>query len=290
VTEAIRPLIASKQHVLDVELPTHPLRVDADPVRLEQVLGNLLANAAKYTDNGGAIFLSARREGPFVAIRVRDTGIGIEPELLPHVFDLFTQAFTNVDRSQGGLGIGLTLVKNLVELHGGSVAASSEGPGRGSEFTIRLPAVVDEESSAPAGSEKGPPTAPVAVGPVRRILVVDDSADTAQSLAMLLNASGYEVESANDGPSALAAARRFRPAFILLDIGMPGMSGYELARTLRKNKGTRKTTLVAISGFGRPEDVERSREAGFDHHLLKPVDLDTLIPILTDPKKSTRRA
>jgi CheY-like chemotaxis protein len=246
-------------------------------------VGNLLANAAKYTDHEGAITLCCALEGPFVVVKVKDNGIGIAPEMLPHVFDLFTQAPGTLDRSQGGLGIGLTLVKKLVAMHGGSVAVASEGLGRGSEFTIKLPTLGKDSKQKPENIEgESTATEPSAETLSARILVVDDNKDAVHSLAMLLRSSGHDVRTATDGLSALSIAREFRPKFVFLDIGMPDMSGYELLSTLREEESTSKATFIAISGFGRPQDRKRSRDAGFDHHLLKPVDLETLLSILSN--------
>jgi two-component system CheB/CheR fusion protein len=274
--EAVRPLIEDRRHELTVSLPGGPLRVEADPTRLEQVLANLLNNAAKYTDPGGRVWLSAARDGDEVVLRVRDTGIGIAPELLPRVFDLFVQAERPPDRSQGGVGVGLTLVKKLVELHGGRVEAASAGPGRGSEFVVQLPALADErDGERPRGP--GGTAAPL---PCRRILVVDDNRDAADGLALLLRLAGQDVRAAYDGPSALAQARDFQPALVFLDLGMPAMDGYEVAWRLRQEPGLGGVRLVALTGWGQAEDRQRSKQAGFDHHLVKPVEPDTLEKVL----------
>ncbi len=277
--EAVHPLFEERRHELTVTVPAAPLRVEADPTRLEQVLTNLLNNAAKYTDPGGQVWLTAEPEDGMVVLRVRDTGIGIEPALLPRIFDLFVQAERRLDRSQGGVGIGLTLVKRLVELHGGSVAAHSEGPGRGSDFVVRLPAAraAGERPAGPAPGGAAP--AP----PRRRVLVVDDNPDAADSLALLLGLAGQEVRAAYDGPSALARAGDFRPQMVFLDIGMPGMDGYEVARRLRRQAGPNGVVLVALTGWGQDEDRRRSEEAGFDRHLVKPVEPEALEAILADP-------
>jgi PAS domain S-box-containing protein len=284
--EASRPLIEDCQHRLTVALPEHPVLLDVDPARMAQVLSNLLNNAAKYTDEGGEIALSAERDGREVLIRVRDNGTGIAPELLPHIFDMFTQADQTLSRSRGGLGIGLTLVRSLVEMHHGRVAAHSRGPGLGSEFTVRLPV------SAEA------PTEPTADGPTaveapaveaipqfsrRRILVVDDNRYNANSLGVLLRTLGQDVEMAYDGPAALELVRRRRPDLVLLDIGLPGMDGYEVARRCRQDEDLRRITLVAMTGYGKEEDRRRSQEAGFNAHLVKPVNLEDLRVLLTQP-------
>jgi signal transduction histidine kinase/integral membrane sensor domain MASE1/ActR/RegA family two-component response regulator len=269
--EASRPLIAAGGHDLVVTVPREPVTLDADPTRLAQVIANLLNNAAKYTKPRGSIRLTAEREEGEAVIRVRDTGIGIPADMLSRVFDMFIQVDSSLDRSHGGLGIGLTLVKQLVELHGGSVAAASEGLGRGSEFVVRLP-VVPETASGPGCSrpEDRPRLSP------RRVLVVDDNRDSAESLAELLRLAGHEVRTANDGAAALEAARAYRPEVILLDLGMPGMSGYEVARRLREQGASRDVVLVALTGWGQAEDRRLTKEAGFDYHLTKPADLAAL--------------
>jgi PAS domain S-box-containing protein len=266
--EAVRPVFAERRQQLTVSLPPGPVRVVADPTRLEQVLTNLLQNSARYTDPGGAVSLTVAREGGEAVVRVRDNGVGIAPEVLPRVFDLFAQGQRRLDRSRGGLGIGLTLVKKLVELHGGSVEARSPGPGLGSEFVVRLPALPEGggRQSEPAPGPDGE-----AELPRRRVLVVDDSPDVADSLALLLQLAGQEVRTAYDGPSALVAAQELRPEVVFLDLGMPGMDGYEVARRLRGQAGLEGARLVAVTGWGHPEDRRRSQEAGFDEHLVKPV-------------------
>ncbi len=279
--ESAWPLMTAKQHDLRISLPQGPLSMLADPARLEQVVTNLLSNAAKYTDNNGAITLSAAQEGSNVVLRSRDNGIGIDPDVLPVIFDLYTQVSGNLTRSLGGLGIGLTLVKTLVELHGGSVSAASEGTGKGSEFTIVLPGL--DPPAATPGEPGGGDLAVVKASPRRwrpRVLVVDDNVDMALGLAILIEASGYEVKTAHEGKSAMITARQYQPEFVILDIALPGMDGYELARAFRGDDALRDATLIAISGYGQPEDQERAREAGFDHHMLKPVDLDALLAML----------
>ncbi len=291
--EASRPIINDYGHRLTVALPGRPVLLEVDPARLAQVLSNLLNNAAKYTDEEGQIELSAELRGREVAIRVRDNGTGIAPELLPHVFDMFTQADQTLSRSRGGLGIGLTLVRSLVEMHGGRVTARSEGPGKGSEFTVRLPASPEPESDpASAESEAADPGAP-AVDPEaerlprRRILVVDDNRSNATSLGVLLRALGQEVEMAYDGPTALDLIRDRRPDLVLLDIGLPGMDGYEVARRCKGDDELRRILLVAMTGYGKEEDRRRSREAGFSAHLVKPVNLEDLRVLLGQPDPMT---
>ncbi|HEX7183239.1 MAG TPA: ATP-binding protein [Thermoanaerobaculia bacterium] len=276
--ETSHPLIEASRHELSVTLPPEPLMLDADPVRLAQVVANLLNNAAKYTDPGGRIWLTAGREGGEAVIRVLDSGIGIPPEMMPRIFEMFAQADRSLGRSQGGLGIGLTLVRNLVQMHGGSLQAASAGPGQGSEFTVRLPLASEDrllrEGGLEADSKASGPAA-------RRILVVDDNEDAADSLGMLLEMLGNDVQVAHDGPSALAAMGARPPEIVLLDIGMPGMDGYEVAHWIRAQPELRGAVLIALTGWGQEEDRRRSREAGFDHHLTKPVDLKVLQTLLS---------
>ena len=270
--ETMQPSIDARGHQLTVTMPPEPLPVVADPIRLSQVIGNLLDNASKYTRRAGRIFLSIGREGGEVVLRVKDHGVGMAPELLPHVFDVFVQGQRSLARSQGGLGLGLTLVRRLVELHGGSVGASSPGPGGGSEFTIRLPAPAEAPSEGTAEAPRAAQAPPAS----RRILVVDDNVDAAKSLARLLKRWGHKVETTFDGPSALEVARSYRPEVVLLDIGMPGMDGFEVARRLRGEPEFEATLVAALTGYGQDEDHRRSREAGFDRHFTKPVDPSAL--------------
>jgi len=276
--DANRALIEAAGHRLILRVPSTALVVDADPVRLEQVIANLLNNAAKYTDKGGEIRLTVEQTGDTVSICVHDTGVGIDPAMLPGVFDLFMQVEPHGRRAQGGLGIGLTLVKRLTEMHGGSVEARSEGPGRGSEFILRLPLMSTRRPApAPAAPEAEP------VPGTRRVLVVDDNRDAAESLAMLLRHLGAEVTVAFNGPDALAAVAAHQPSIVLLDIGMPGMDGYEVARQIRAQPQWRDLTLIALTGWGQEDDRERSRQAGFDHHLIKPADMTALKSLLVSP-------
>jgi CheY-like chemotaxis protein/anti-sigma regulatory factor (Ser/Thr protein kinase) len=249
------------------------LWVQVDAARLAQILGNLLNNAAKYTEEHGQVWFTAARELDQVVLRVRDTGIGIPPEMLSYIFDLFAQVDRSLDRSQGGLGIGLTLVRRLVELHQGTVQVQSAGPGLGSEFVVRLPLVRNREIPEP--SANGMHSAP-ATCPACNILVVDDNTDAANSLAKLLQMHGHEVQVAYDGPSGIEAAKSFLPDLILLDIGLPGMDGFEVAKHLRQEPGLKEVPLIAVSGYGREEDRQRSRQVGFNHHLVKPVDPQAL--------------
>jgi PAS domain S-box-containing protein len=283
--EAVRPLIDERRHHLSVSLPPEPLRVEGDPTRLEQILTNLLNNAAKYTDPGGHLGVSASREGAEVVLRVRDDGIGIAPDVLPRVFDLFVQAERRINRSQGGVGIGLTLVRRLVELHGGRIEALSPGPGRGSEFVVRLPAATEPAGGREVATPSGNAAAPGS-SPPRRVLVVDDNRDAADSLAVLLRLMGQDVCVAYDGPSALAQAQEFRPALVLLDIGMPGMDGYEVARRLRQQPELGNVVVAALTGWGQEGDRRRSAEAGFDRHLVKPVDPAALEALLAHDQES----
>jgi len=273
--ETSMPAIEAGRHELAVSLPEETLMLEADKVRLTQVFGNMLNNAAKYTDRGGRIWLGAWREGLEVVVSVRDTGIGIPPAQLPHVFEMFAQAHRDSARGQAGLGIGLTMVRSLIELHGGSVEARSDGPGRGSEFIVRLPL-----AGAPAPAQQGGDGGPEALLEGRRLLVVDDNGDAAESLALLLHAVGAEVRTAHDGEAGLAQAAEFRPQAVLLDLGMPGMDGFEVARRLRRDPAQAGLVIVALTGWGQEEDRRRTRAGGFDHHLTKPVDIDALLDIL----------
>ena len=273
--EAVRPLLEERKHELSISLNNGGLRLEADPLRLEQILVNLLTNAAKYTDSGGKISLTARHEGPDVVIRVRDTGMGISPELLPRIFDLFAQGDRTMARSEGGLGIGLTLVQKLAEMHGGGVIAESDGPGRGSEFTVRLPAL-----AGPAAPMARPGADLSRAARLNsRVLVVDDNVDTAMGLSKLLRLLGHDVRVAHDGPTGIELARSHRPEVILLDIGLPGMDGYQVAGLLRREESCKDALIVAASGYGQEDDLRRSKEAGFDHHLVKPVDFDALMAL-----------
>ncbi len=271
--ETTRPLIEERRHELTVSLPPGPAPLEADPTRLEQVLGNLLNNAAKYTEPGGRVWLTAEREPGGIVIRVGDTGIGMTPDFVARAFDMFSQAEQGRDHAGGGLGIGLSLVRSLVAMHGGTVTARSAGPSQGSEFTVRLPAV---EADGGAGTKLRGADERRPGGPARRVLIVDDNKDGAQSLAMLLRMMGNDVHTTYDGPSALEAAGAYPPDVVLLDIGLPGMSGHDVARRLRKEPGLEGVVLVAVTGWGQEEDRRLSREAGFDSHMVKPIDVDAL--------------
>jgi len=275
--ETARPLIDAMGHRLDVRIPEQPVHLQGDPVRLAQVLLNLLDNAAKYTPEGGRILVEAGVAGPVVEMLVHDNGIGIPAELLPRVFDLFQQGERTLDRSQGGLGIGLTLVKRLVEMHGGVMEAFSAGAGLGSTFTICLPRLSDAPTEDPVAPDAGPAAARC------RVLVVDDDAAVADSMSMLLQVEGHEVRAAASGEAALALARDFRPRVVLLDIGLQGMDGYQVARKLRAQQAAdEKLCLVAVTGYGHEEARARSREAGFDQHLVKPVVPEALCELLAE--------
>jgi PAS domain S-box-containing protein len=278
--EAARPAADSRRQVLEIEGPEDAGWVDGDPARLGQAVGNLLDNAIKYTEQDGRIWLRARVEADEVVIVVEDTGAGIHPELLPHVFDLFIQADRSLERRQGGLGLGLTLVRRLVEMHGGRVEAASPGPGLGSAFTIRLPRL-GVEAAAPAAAAE--PAADRPAGPARRILVVDDQQDSTDSLALFLRLRGHEVRTAHDGPSALEEIERYRPDVVFLDLGLPGMSGYDVARRVRMMNGPGPMRLVALTGYGTDGDRQKTRDAGFDVHLAKPVDPRALDALLASP-------
>src|SRR3954471_13870213 len=271
----VRPLIEERRHELILEMQDEPVYILADPTRAEQIVMNLLTNAAKYTKNGGRVTVRATTEADEAVIEVIDTGIGLPPELLPRVFDLFAQADRTLDRSEGGLGIGLTVAQKLAEMHGGVITADSDGLGKGSKFTVRLPI----SRLAPAVESLSPRSVATLSQSPQKILVVDDNRDTATSCARLLKGMGHEVQTAFDGLAALEAARSFKPQTILLDIGLPGMNGYEVAKTLR-NEGFESEVIVAVSGYGQPEDRERSREAGFDDHLVKPVHRDAIVAVL----------
>jgi PAS domain S-box-containing protein len=287
--ESSRPAIDERKHTLEISLPEEPILLEADAVRLAQVFLNLLTNASKYTPVGGLIRLSAeigsadgiappRRE---VVVRVRDTGMGIAAELLPKVFDLFTQAERSLDRADGGLGVGLSLVRQLTELHGGTVTATSEGHGRGSEFSVRLPMA---QGAAPAVPSAARTTSDVAARSFNcRVLVVDDNRDSADSLALLLRLMGHDVRTAHDGRLAVEVAAAYCPQIVFLDIGLPGLNGLEVCQRLRGTRDMNKAVIVAVTGYGQDEDKRRSKEAGFDAHLIKPIDMSTLQTMMADP-------
>jgi PAS domain S-box-containing protein len=269
--ETSRPLIEASDHRLTVELPPATVLVHADRTRLAQVIANLLTNAAKYTDPGGALRLGVTPQDGEVVVTVQDSGVGIPKEMLGPVFEMFTQVNRALERSQGGLGIGLTLAKRLIEMHGGRIEAESEGEGMGSTFTLRLPA-----APAVAPSERVLETIPRETVPNRRILVADDNEDSAASLALLLRLRGHEVRTAGDGMEAVALAESFRPDLLILDIGMPRLNGYDAARRIRQQPWSRGAVLIALTGWGQEEDRLQAKESGFDYHLVKPMDLSFL--------------
>ena len=275
--ETSGPLIDAQQHKLTIDIPAREIVLDADVVRLTQVFANLLNNAAKYTPRNGSISIKAEQRGDAVIVRVIDNGIGIPPEMLPQVFDMFMQVDKSLERAQGGLGIGLSLVKRLVEMHGGHVEAHSKGPGMGSEFVVRLPAakIAAADERASLGEHDTPDTS---LG--RRILVVDDNVDAAMSLAVLLGLMGHETRTAHDGLEAMAVADQFKPDVALLDIGMPKLNGYETARRMRQETWGRQMLLVALTGWGQETDRARSNDAGFNSHLVKPVDIAEIERVL----------
>jgi PAS domain S-box-containing protein len=279
--ETARPLFEARRQRFTSAVPAEPIWVDGDTTRLAQVIGNLLSNASRYTGQGGAVSLTVERDGAEVVARVRDTGVGISAEMLPRVFDLFVQAERPLDRAPGGLGLGLTLARRLTEMHGGRLEAFSAGLGQGSEFVVRLPVFAGEP---PEEIDTRPVLVSEAVG--RRILVVDDNADAAEALALALGATGHEVQLASDGPSALVAAAEFAPEVVLLDIGLPGIDGYEVARRLRADKRSQGMVLVALTGYGQEEDRRRARDAGFDHHLVKPINPEAILAVLGPTRPS----
>jgi CheY-like chemotaxis protein len=278
--ETTRAAVEERGHTLDVHLPADDVRVDADPARIEQVVVNLVTNAAKYTEPGGRIDLEIRRDRTDAVLTVRDSGIGIAPDMLRRVFDLFAQAERGLDRAQGGLGIGLTIVKRVVELHGGRVEARSDGVGRGAEFVVRLPALpaTPETVAAPASSPRESARA--------RILVVEDNAEAAESLATLLEVLGHEVHVAHDGPAALELARAKTPRVLLVDIGLPGMDGYEVARRAREDPRLRGAVLFALTGYGRDEDRAAALAAGFNGHLVKPVTVEAIEEVVAQSART----
>ena len=272
--ETVQPIMESRRHALSVILPPHSVTLYGDNVRLAQIIGNLLHNAAKFTPVGGQVMLTATVEGDMLVIRITDNGIGIAPDNAARIFDLFAQAQHVSDRVQDGLGIGLSLVRKLVELHGGAVSVSSQGEGHGSTFEVRLPVM---PGSARPAAAAAPAAANAIVG--HRILVVDDSADSAAMLCALLEINGHTVSTSNTGREAIATAASFRPDIVFLDIGLPDMTGYEVAATLRGMPETAGATLVALTGYGQQKDKKDAMEAGFDHHLVKPINFDALMAL-----------
>ncbi len=274
-----KQMFAEKRVSLEIKSPLKPIHLQADATRLTQVLGNLLHNALKFTDGGGQtqVIISQEDNSKQAAIQVKDNGLGIKPELLEDLFQPFTQADTSLEHSSGGLGLGLAIVKGMVELHGGNVMASSEGLGKGAEFTIRLPLNIDDETNQVKELQKDKK-----ISCKRRILVIDDIPDVAEILCSLLLYLGHEVTTAANGVKGISKAKEFKPDVILCDIGLPGMNGYEVARNIRRDYKMKDIILIALSGYAQPEDLERSKEAGFNCHLAKPVDLDKLEQILAE--------
>jgi CheY-like chemotaxis protein/two-component sensor histidine kinase len=291
--EINRPLIDARHHELTLDLPRDPVRVHGDLTRLAQAIGNLVSNAAKYTEHGGKISVRVERAQSDentqaqVVIRVTDSGVGIPPQMLPQLFELFTQGERTLDQAQGGLGIGLALVRRLVALHGGTVTAYSEGEGQGSEFVVRLPVLAEESAETPA-SPKDRHDVATSSKLGRRVLIADDNLDSAQSLAMLLKTTGHVVEVAYDGVQAVEAAERFRPEAVLLDLGMPRLDGEGAARQIRAQPWGQDMVLIALTGWGQKEARDRTREAGFDAHLVKPVEFSALAKLLADPPRGSR--
>jgi CheY-like chemotaxis protein/anti-sigma regulatory factor (Ser/Thr protein kinase) len=285
--EISRPGIDARKHKLTVSLPAEHIFVDADPTRLPQLLSNLLNNAAKYTEEGGEILISAEQVGSQAIVVVKDTGIGMTAAELSAVFELFAQAGHKDHAVQGGLGVGLSLAKSLAELHGGSLEARSEGPGRGSEFTLRLPAV---EATTNASADQPAAALVAATGRSIKILVVDDNVDAAESLCMLLADTGHDVRTAHGGVEAVTIAKQFLPEAMVLDLGMPEMDGYAVARTVLSDPTLASTRLIALSGYGQPEDRRRTAEAGFEAHLIKPVEPEKLLATLQTRRVQTPTA
>jgi CheY-like chemotaxis protein/two-component sensor histidine kinase len=271
--ESAQPAMDAKRHTLRVEIPETVIMLQADPVRLTQVLSNLLSNAAKYTPAGGLISLGARLEAQDLVLYVRDNGIGLAPAVIPHIFDMFTQVGAESEAPEGGLGIGLALVKGLVHLHGGRISAHSAGLGEGSEFLVSLPRLLINDSPRPSGNGLHVHSNR---NPGRRVLIADDNQDGAESLSMLLSLSGHEILLAHTGADALNVAKERRPDVAVLDIGMPDLSGYEVARRIRSQPWGQQIILIALTGWGQENDKRRAQAAGFDHHCTKPVDPDDL--------------
>jgi signal transduction histidine kinase len=273
--ETVRPLIDARRHALEVRLPSEPLTVDGDATRLAQVFSNLLNNAAKYTEPGGRIELAARKDGGDIVVTVKDNGIGLQPDAMGRIFDMFVQVDRSLERTQAGLGVGLTLARRLVELHDGTIDVRSEGKGRGSVFTVRLPASYSRLEEAAGGrADTGPESG------ARRVLLADDNIDFVDSLGQILASRGHDVRVAHDGAEALSTAREFHPQVAFVDIGMPKVHGYEVARRLRADPATARCMLIAVTGWGAENDRARAKEAGFDRHLVKPVDPSDIEAIL----------
>jgi PAS domain S-box-containing protein len=282
--EASRPLADCARHTIEVTLPSEPICLFADPARLAQVFGNVLNNSCKYMEPGGRIQLTAKRQRGQVVVKIRDTGVGIPRDNLEQIFEKFVQVHRTLERSQGGIGLGLTLVRRLIELHGGTVEALSDGVGRGSEFVIRLPALSpDTVSTHPTQAARQAPSAK------RRVLIVEDSADTSELLSLLLSMAGNETQIACDGLSAVELAGRFLPDVVLIDLGLPKLDGYQVCRRILEEPWGRNILMVAVTGWGQEEDRRKSREAGFDHHLVKPVDAAHLLELLAQASPARRQ-
>lgn len=277
--EECRPMVDARKHVLQLRLPAEPMRLSGDPARLLQVLNNLIDNAVKFTPSPGRITVSAARREGYVELKVQDSGVGIPADLVPHLFELFVQGEDTVERATGGLGIGLTLAKEIVTQHGGSIEARCSGPNLGSEFIVRLPLLAEERDTSATNPRDAEP-ARNRSRRSRRVLVVDDNRDSADTMASLLGMAGLLTRCAYDGPSALKLAPEFAPDLVLLDIGLPGLNGYEVAERLRAQPLGQTLKLIAMTGFGQEEDVQRAHAVGFDHHLVKPIELPTLIHLL----------
>jgi CheY-like chemotaxis protein len=275
--ETSRPVLAESGQAFVVAMPDSPIYVDADLTRLAQVISNLLHNAAKYTDATGRIWLTIAQEGGDAVISVRDTGVGIAPDVLPRIFDMFMQADRSIDRARGGLGVGLTVARRLVELHGGSISAGSDGLGKGSTFTVRIPVSAAQATSGPEASLRSGVKNTLAS---HRILVADDNRDAAESLAALLRMVGHDVRIAYDGVEAVGLADEYHPDTIVLDIGMPKMNGYEVAQKMRAKTWGKDAMIIALSGWGQEDDKRRSHEVGIDHHLVKPLEPASLLELL----------
>jgi CheY-like chemotaxis protein/two-component sensor histidine kinase len=281
--ETAWPLLEAKRHQLQVQLPDHPVQIAVDPVRIAQVLGNLLSNAAKYTDAGGSIRLSAEERGDRLLLHVRDNGIGLSAEHIEAIFGMFSQVASAAEHAQGGLGIGLALSRGLVQLHGGTLQARSDGPGLGSEFSVSLP--LPAHAAEPAGTSEGGSERAGEATRGRRILVADDNVDALSTMTLLLEMEGHEVHSAGDGEQALARAEALHPDVVILDIGMPRLSGHEVAQRIRDSEWGRDALLIALTGWGQVQDQERAIAAGFDYHCTKPVDLAALLPLLNAERR-----
>lgn len=285
--ETAWPLIEAKRHELQVQLPTEPVQLAVDPVRIAQVLGNLLSNAAKYTAPGGSIRLSAEVQGDRLLVHVRDNGIGLSAEHMEAIFGMFSQVASASEHAQGGLGIGLALSRGLVQLHGGTLQARSDGPGQGSEFSVSLPLPLPAQAGEPAATSRGTAASAREAPRGRRILVADDNADALSTMTLLLEMEGHEVHTAADGEQALARAEALRPDVAILDIGMPRLSGHEVAKRIRASEWSRDTLLIALTGWGQAQDQERALAAGFDYHCTKPVDLAALLPLVNAPRRAS---